>query len=111
LSIIADPELIEQVLINLVKNSVDAMGKIEKGQISLRGEKDTRGRVVLSVVDNGPGIVEEAREKIFIPFFTTKKSGSGIGLSLSKQIMRQHRGGITVTSEPNVATTLRLIFP
>jgi nitrogen fixation/metabolism regulation signal transduction histidine kinase len=110
LTVAADSELIEQVLINLIKNAIDALSKEKKGRISLSAEKDRRGRVNISLSDNGPGIVPEAREKIFVPFFTTKKSGSGIGLSLSRQIMRQHRGGITVTSDPNKQTTFKLIF-
>ena len=110
LTVMADAELIEQVLINLFKNAIDALNKKKKGEISLTGEKDQRGRVVIKVCDNGPGIVPEAREKIFVPFFTTKKTGSGIGLSLSRQIMRQHLGGITVSSVPNKETTFKLIF-
>jgi nitrogen fixation/metabolism regulation signal transduction histidine kinase len=110
LTVTADSELIEQVLINLFKNAIDALNKIKKGKIILSGEKDQRGRVIISMSDNGQGIVPEAREKIFVPFFTTKKTGSGIGLSLSRQIMRQHRGGITVTSDPNKETTFKLIF-
>jgi nitrogen fixation/metabolism regulation signal transduction histidine kinase len=110
LTVAADSELIEQVLINLIKNAIDALSKEKKGRISLSGEKDRRGRVIISLSDNGPGIVPEAREKIFVPFFTTKKTGSGIGLSLSRQIMRQHRGGITVTSSPKKETTFKLIF-
>jgi len=111
LTVMADTELIDQVLINLFKNSIDALSKTKNGQILLVGEKDGRGRVIISLCDNGPGIVPEAREKIFVPFFTTKKSGSGIGLSLSRQIMRQHGGGITVSSDPNKETTFKLIFP
>jgi nitrogen fixation/metabolism regulation signal transduction histidine kinase len=111
LTVTADSELIEQVLINLFKNSIAALNKHKRGQIFLSGAKDQRGRVILSLTDNGPGIDPEAREKIFIPFFTTKKTGSGIGLSLSRQIMRQHRGNITVTSVPDKETTFKLIFP
>jgi nitrogen fixation/metabolism regulation signal transduction histidine kinase len=110
LTIMADAELIVQVLINLFKNAIDALQKKSKGKISLAGEKDQRGRVILSLSDNGAGIVPEAREKVFIPFFTTKKTGSGIGLSLSRQIMRQHLGSITVTSDPNKETKFKLIF-
>jgi len=110
LTVMADIELIEQVLINLFKNAIDALQKMSKGKISLVGEKDHRGRVIISLSDNGPGIVPEAREKVFVPFFTTKKTGSGIGLSLSRQIMRQHLGAITVTSDPDKQTTFKLIF-
>jgi len=99
------------VLINLFKNAIEALSKKKEGQIILSGKQDQRGRVIISVSDNGPGIIPEAREKLFIRFFTTKKSGSGIGLSLSRQIMRQHLGAITVTSDPTNETTFKLIFP
>ena len=69
-----------------------------------------RGRVVIQVSDNGPGIAPEAREKIFIPFFTTKKEGSGIGLSFSRQVMRLHRGVIAVQSQPGSGTAFTLRF-
>ena len=64
----------------------------------------------IQVADNGPGIIEEALEKVFIPFFTTKQDGSGIGLSVSRQIMRLHRGTIGVHSKPNVETIFALRF-
>jgi signal transduction histidine kinase len=106
----ADPDLLEQVLINLVQNSVQALAGVPHGKISLRAGIDDRGRALIQVRDNGPGIMEDVLAKIFIPFFTTKRDGSGIGLSISRQIMRLHRGTITVRSEPGVETvfTLRL---
>lgn len=110
LELTADPELIEQVLINLLLNAMQAVHEQRNARIDLNAQLDERGRVVIQVKDNGPGIIAEAREKIFIPFFTTKKGGSGIGLSLSRQIMRLHRGTIGVSSEPNVATVFTLRF-
>ncbi len=110
LHVIADQELIEQVLINLVRNSFDAFSNTKNPKLSLLSDLDERGRVLIRVSDNGSGIEPEAQEKIFIPFFTTKKTGSGIGLSLSRQIMRQHGGSINVTSKPDVETTFRLTF-
>ena len=71
---------------------------------------DKQGHVVIDVKDNGAGIQDEVKEKIFIPFFTTKKEGSGIGLSLSKEIMRLHKGSIHVHSQPGDGTILRLVF-
>ncbi len=111
LHVIADPELIEQVLLNLIRNALDALAETGAPELSLMSSLDDRGRVVIRVTDNGSGIVKEAQDKIFIPFFTTKKSGSGIGLSLSRQIMRQHGGSINVTSRPDKETTFKLTFP
>jgi signal transduction histidine kinase len=111
LKVLADQELIEQVLLNLIRNAFDALAGKQTPLITLSAELDHKGRVLIKVSDNGSGIVPEALEKIFIPFFTTKKTGSGIGLSLSRQIMRQHAGSINVMSEPDVGTTFKLIFP
>jgi len=110
LELTADPELIEQVLINLLLNAFEAAGSRPGAKIGLRGNIDDRDRILLSVTDNGPGIVDEVVEKIFIPFFTTKQEGSGIGLSLSRQIMRLHGGTISVRSEPEVETVFTLRF-
>ncbi len=106
----ADPELIEQVLINLLLNAIYAVENRPGGRIDLSAQNDESGRTIIQVTDNGPGIVNEVQEKIFIPFFTTKKKGSGIGLSLSRQIMRLHRGSITVRSNPHIETTFTLRF-
>jgi two-component system, NtrC family, nitrogen regulation sensor histidine kinase NtrY len=95
----ADPNLVEQVLINLVLNALQACS-VQEGLIVLRARADRRGIPVIEVRDNGPGISESVMEQIFVPFFTTKPDGSGIGLSLSRQIMRIHGGSITVKSEP-----------
>ena len=111
LSINADQELIEQVLINLVKNAVQALEDREKErEICLSAYIESKKRVVLKVEDNGWGIEEEALKKIFIPFFTTKQHGSGIGLSISRQIMRQHKGTISVKSVIDEGTTFFLKF-
>jgi nitrogen fixation/metabolism regulation signal transduction histidine kinase len=110
LELTADPELIEQVLINLLLNAIHALDNRSDGRIELNASLDERGRVIIQVVDNGPGIIPEVLEKIFIPFFTTKPEGSGIGLSLSRQIMRLHRGTISARSEPNMATVFTLRF-
>jgi signal transduction histidine kinase len=110
LDLTADPEQIEQVLINLVKNAMQAVAGTPDGRVLLRARIDERGRAVIQVIDNGPGIVEEALDKIFIPFFTTKKDGSGIGLSLSREIMRQHGGSISAVSYPNERTVFTLRF-
>jgi signal transduction histidine kinase len=109
LTVQADEEMIEQVLINLVKNAIESLGNSQKGKIILRGEIREHS-VVIEVIDNGPGIIKEALARIFVPFFTTKKSGSGIGLSLSRQIMQMHNGTLTVESEPDVRTAFSLKF-
>jgi signal transduction histidine kinase len=110
LEITADAELIEQVLINLLLNGLDALHSKEEARLELKARMNERGRVQVSVSDNGPGIVADALDKVFIPFYTTKKEGSGIGLSFSRQVMRLHHGSIQVNSEPNVATTFTLNF-
>ena len=110
LEITADEQLIEQVLINLVKNSIHALENINNGEIKLSAYINNAGKRVIQIYDNGQGIIKEVGDKIFIPFFTTKTSGSGIGLSLSKQIMRQHGGNIKVSSEPFVETCFTLTF-
>jgi nitrogen fixation/metabolism regulation signal transduction histidine kinase len=110
LTITADAGLIEQVLINLCKNAVEAVDGVSHPKIKLKAETDGRGNSVIKVADNGRGITEEVAEKIFIPFFTTKQQGSGIGLSLSRQIMRQHKGTLRVSSTPNAKTVFKLRF-
>jgi len=110
LELTADPDMTEQVLINLLLNAVEAVSGRSDPRIDLSANLNDRGRVVIQVSDNGPGISAEAREKIFIPFFTTKKEGSGIGLSFSRQVMRLHRGAISIHSQPGDRTTFTLRF-
>ena len=102
-----DKELIEQVLINLLKNAIQALESEDhqgSKQIELKALVDENENPIITVKDNGPGIEAEALNKIFIPFFTTKKQGSGIGLSLSKQIIRKHKGNLSVKSTINEGT-------
>ncbi len=110
LELTADADLIEQVLLNVVINALQALRKTEDAHIKLNARLNRRGRVVVEVTDNGPGIEEGVLNRIFIPFFTTRPEGSGIGLSLSRQIMRMHRGDITATSEPGERTVFILRF-
>ena len=110
LEITADPALIEQVLINLCKNSAEAVNGVIRPKIKLKAGTDRLGNPVIKVIDNGKGITEEVAEKIFIPFFTTKQQGSGIGLSLSRQIMRQHKGTLSVSSTLGQETVFSLRF-
>ncbi len=106
--VLADKQLLEQVLINLVKNSLQALNGREGAKVELRCLRNRRQRTVIQVVDNGQGILPEAMDMIFIPFFTTKPKGSGIGLSLAKQIMRLHGGSIGVVSVPDRETVFSL---
>ena len=110
LEITADPELIEQILINLLTNAQHAVIGRENPQIQLLGKMDERGHPLIEVADNGKGMSRELQSKIFIPFFTTKSGGSGIGLSLSRQIMRLHNGTLTVKSVEGEGTVFTLRF-
>jgi two-component system nitrogen regulation sensor histidine kinase NtrY len=110
LEITADRELIEMVLINLLKNAKEAIKDTEEPKIELVARVDGEQRILLDVKDNGPGIIPEAQQRIFIPFYTTKKSGSGIGLALSRQIMQLHHGTLSVKSEPDLYTIFTLKF-
>ncbi|NVK85473.1 MAG: ATP-binding protein [Cytophagia bacterium] len=111
LKIHVDKELIDQVLINLIQNAMHALEDKEGDKmIIVNAYVNEYGRPTMKIRDNGSGIDEEALGKIFIPFFTTKKQGSGIGLSLSKQIMRKHGGAITVRSVLKEGTEFTLRF-
>jgi two-component system nitrogen regulation sensor histidine kinase NtrY len=111
LTLVADDKLVAQVIINVVRNSVEAFDiNRTDNEIIINAFKDPDGRIIITVKDNGPGMDPETLEKVFIPFFTTKESGSGIGLSLSKQIMRLHNGNITCDSIPGAGAIISLIF-
>ena len=105
----ADRKLIEQVLINLVKNATEALRDRQDGQIKMIALKH-KDAVRISVIDNGPGIPDSIIDQVFIPFYTTKEEGSGIGLSLSRQIMRLHQGTINIQSIPLKETNIILNF-
>lgn len=109
ITINADVEMIEQVLINLLKNAIEALAETQQPKLELIGRYDENA-IKIEVIDNGPGIIKEALEHIFVPFYTTKRTGSGIGLSLSRQIMQMHNGSITAESEPDVRTVFTLRF-
>ena len=106
----ADEQLIEQVIINLIRNSIHALEGRKDPTIELKAYYNKRGRVTMQVTDNGAGILPEVLDKIFIPFFTTKQSGSGIGLSLSRQILRLHNGTISAYSVPDKETAFTMTF-
>lgn len=103
-----DPDLIEQVLINLIKNAIEALES--GGEIRINLIK-SQNEISIEVADNGSGIPQDILENIFVPFYTTKKEGSGIGLSLSRQIIRKHHGDIQVSTEINKGTTFTIHLP
>ena len=105
----ADLELIEQVLINLVKNALEAVKEENTRKILLSALKENN-RTILSVKDTGSGIPQDQMESIFVPFFTTKEAGTGIGLSFSQHIMRLHKGYIRVSSNPGKGSVFQLVF-
>lgn len=104
----ADETLISQVLINLIKNAIEATSK--DGDVWIKAQRNSKGRTIIEVCNSGAPIPQEIRDNIFVPFFTTKSTGSGIGLSLSRQIMRQHGGTLTHLTN-NQTTTFCLQFP
>jgi nitrogen fixation/metabolism regulation signal transduction histidine kinase len=105
----ADPNQLEQVMINLLTNSIQAVAGKKQAQISLRVYKSEKHKTI-ELQDNGTGIEAEILKDIFVPFFTTKEKGSGIGLSLSNQIVRMHNGNISVKSTPRAGSTFSLCF-
>ena len=104
----ADENLVGRILNNLLKNAVEAIGQGNDGWVEVRGFLNERGDVVMEVSDSGGPIPPEVEERIFIPFFTTKTDGSGIGLSISRQIMRLSGGTLTLRTRPN--TTFVMTF-
>ncbi len=110
LMLTADPDLVDQVIINLVLNAIDAVRNKGNPQVTARALTSSSGRVIIELIDNGYGIKLDIIDKIFMPFFTSKKDGSGIGLSLSRQIMHLHKGTITVKSLAGEGTTFTLTF-
>jgi signal transduction histidine kinase len=110
LSIEADLELIEQVLINLIQNAMEAMQETSDPKLTINAWENESGQVQISVSDNGAGISNEMLERIFLPFYSTKTNKSGIGLSLSQQIMMQHHGRLEVKSESGEGAAFILVF-
>ena len=110
LTLNADRTLLEQVLVNLIHNAVDACLDKEDTTILIQAANLSNSKTIISVKDNGEGISPSALDKIFVPFYTTKNGGSGIGLSLCKQIMTLHKGEIKVFSVPNKGSIFELSF-
>lgn len=110
LEMMADPDLLDQVLINLLKNAVEAMAGREDARLRITAGLEGNGRVAIQVIDNGPGIPPELADKIFVPFFTTKREGSGVGLSLARQIMLAHGGSIGAAAGEEGGSVFTLRF-
>ncbi len=110
LDLYADPDMTEQILINLLQNAEHALGNTEVPKIILSAFLNPRGRTVIEVSDNGQGINDDVAEKVFVPFFTTKKEGSGVGLALSRQVMIAHAGNIRLFNNKKCGVTFSLTF-
>lgn len=110
LEVSADPELLDQALINLVRNAIEALRDEPAGRIALKAVQDGGGRVTVSVADNGPGIAMDLRDKVFIPFYTTKRQGSGVGLTLVRQIATLHGAAVRISDTPGGGATISLCF-
>jgi signal transduction histidine kinase len=108
---LADISLLEQVFINLIVNALEAVKEKEHPKIVFSADQTLDKKIILKVADNGQGMAEEVMDKIFIPFFSTKKNGSGIGLSLCKQIIMLHKGTIQVQSAEGHGTVFLMQFP
>jgi signal transduction histidine kinase len=104
----ADRQMLEQVMINLVKNSMEALHNREDPEIVLSCHLDAEYRICLSVSDSGEGVPADKLEQVFVPFFTTREQGSGIGLSLCKQIIQSHGGSIRMESTPGKGTRVMI---
>ena len=105
-----DPELMEHVFINLIINAIDALKGQNDPIIDVKISRQQKGKICICVGDNGEGIPEPVREKIFIPFFTTRKNGSGIGLAITKQILQLHHANIQVKSIPGEGSEFIIIL-
>jgi two-component system nitrogen regulation sensor histidine kinase NtrY len=110
LEVLADRDLLEPTLLNLLRNAWQATTEIAEPRISLTAKLNRRGHVVIEVSDNGPGVAADISRKIFVPFFTTKKAGSGVGLALTRQVMIAHRGYVTLGESETGGARFSLIF-
>lgn len=106
----ADRSQIEQVMINLIKNACESSISEIPTQVHVTANRDNYQRTLIQVEDNGQGILPEVLDKIFVPFFTTKSKGSGIGLSICRQIINLHGGSISVASEPEQGTNISIVL-
>jgi signal transduction histidine kinase len=110
LEVAADSELLDQALINLMRNAIDAVRDEGQARISLAAHQEPGAHVVITVDDNGPGIPPEQREKVFVPFFTTKRQGSGVGLTLVRQIATAHGAAVSISNSPSGGARAQIRF-
>ena len=110
LEVTVDKDMLEQVLLNLLQNAEHAVEKCALPQVSLNAYLNKRGHVVIEVSDNGKGIPDEIGNKVFVPFYTTKQQGSGVGLALTRQIMLAHGGAIKYEVRETGGTVFRMTF-
>jgi two-component system nitrogen regulation sensor histidine kinase NtrY len=110
LEVEADGELLDQALINLMRNAIEALDHERERTIRLSARRDLDGHVVIAVADSGPGISPEQRDRVFVPFFTTKRQGSGVGLTLVRQIAAVHNATVDIGDTPGGGATIRLRF-
>src|SRR4051812_28806981 len=109
-SINADPELLAQALLNLLRNAIRATGEVPEPLIALMFAREANGRCRIEVRDNGPGIAEDRREDIFLPFYTTHRGGSGVGLSFARQVALAHGGSICALDAPEGGANVRIVI-
>lgn len=109
-TMLADPELLEQAIINLIRNAAEAASEADAPMVSVVCEMREQ-EWIIAVADNGPGLSEQQRDKLFVPFYSTKPEGSGIGLSLARQIAFAHRGRIDVASSPTGGAVFSIVLP
>jgi signal transduction histidine kinase len=110
LYVYADRDLLEPVLLNLLRNAWQATKAVDRPSIELRGRLNRRGNTVIEIEDNGHGVPDEIATKIFVPFFTTREGGSGVGLALARQVMIAHGGFIRLGKNRSAGTEFTLTF-
>jgi nitrogen fixation/metabolism regulation signal transduction histidine kinase len=110
LSLNADPELLAHAILNLLRNAIRAIGDAESPEVVLKIQREANGRCRIDVEDNGPGIPEDRRDDIFLPFYTTHKGGSGVGLSFARQVALAHGGAISALESPTGGADIRIVI-
>ena len=105
-----DQDMLDQALINLIRNASEAVANIDNAEIKVKGYSDDKQRTVIEVSDNGPGVPPEIIEKIFVPYFTARTKGTGVGLALVRYIMLSHGGSVNYTPGENGGSMFRLVF-